>query len=148
MTAVVFYEKPGCATNSRQKQLLRAAGVDLQVRSLLDEPWSAEGLRRFFAGRPVVEWFNPAAPAIKSRAVDPQQLSAEQALALLLAQPLLIRRPLIQLGAARLVGFDPAALNALLPAQQQLAESPRALEGCSHEGHEQPACSSPKVEQP
>lgn len=148
MTAVVFYEKPGCATNSRQKQLLRAAGVDLQVRSLLDEPWTAEGLRRFFAGRPVVEWFNRAASAVKSGAVDPQQLSAEQALALMLAQPLLIRRPLIQLGAAHLAGFEPAALNTLLPPAQQLAESPRALEGCSREGHEQPACPSPKVEQP
>lgn len=144
MTAVVFYEKPGCATNNRQKQLLRAAGVDLQVRSLLDEPWRAERLQPFFAGRPVVEWFNRAAPAIKSGAVDPQQLSGEQAMALLLAQPLLIRRPLIQLGEAHLVGFDPAALNALLPAQQQLQDAPGGSDGCSREAHGHAACSSPQ----
>jgi nitrogenase-associated protein len=148
MTAVVFYEKPGCATNSRQKQLLRAAGVDLQVRSLLDEPWSAEGLLRFFAGRPVVEWFNRAAPAIKSGAVDPQQLSAEQALALLLAQPLLIRRPLIQLGAVHLVGFDPAALNALLPVGQQLQEAPGGIDSCAREAHGHAACQSPEEPRP
>jgi len=144
MTAVVFYEKPGCATNSRQKQLLRAAGIDLQARSLLAEPWTAERLRPFFAGRPVVEWFNRAAPAVKSGAVDPQQLSGEQALALLLAEPLLIRRPLIQLGAAHLVGFDPAALNALLPAEQQLQDAPGGSDGCSREAHGHAACKSPE----
>jgi nitrogenase-associated protein len=144
MTAVVFYEKPGCATNSRQKQLLRAAGIDLQVRSLLDEPWSAERLQPFFAGRPVVEWFNRAAPAIKSGALDPRQLSGEQAMALLLADPLLIRRPLIQLGAAHLVGFDPAALNALLPAEQHLQDAPGGSDGCSREAHGHATCSSPR----
>ena len=144
MTAVVFYEKPGCATNRRQKQLLRAAGIDLQARSLLAEPWTAERLQPFFAERPVVEWFNRAAPAIKSGAVDPQQLSGEQALALLLAQPLLIRRPLLQLGAAHLAGFDPAALNALLPAEQQLKEASDGSDGCAREAHGQSACSSPR----
>ncbi|SEJ79704.1 nitrogenase-associated protein [Pseudomonas linyingensis] len=144
MTAVVFYEKTGCATNSRQKQLLRAAGIDLQVRSLLDEPWSAERLRPFFAGRPVVEWFNRAAPAVKSGAVDPQQLSAEQALALLLAEPLLIRRPLIQWDAAHLLGFDLAALNALLPAQQQLQAAAGGSDGCSREAHGHAACQPPR----
>lgn len=142
MTAVVFYEKPGCASNRRQQQLLRAAGVELQVRSLLDEPWTAEGLRRFFAGRPVGEWFNRAAPAIKSGALDPLQLDGEQALALLLAEPLLIRRPLLQLGAAHLVGFDPAALNALLPAGQQLPAAPGGGDSCAREAHGHAACTS------
>lgn len=144
MTAVVFYEKPGCATNSRQKQQLRAAGIDLQVRNLLDEPWTAEGLRRFFAGRPVGEWFNRAAPAVKSGAVDPQQLSAEQALALMLTQPLLIRRPLIQLGEAHLVGFEPAALNALLPAAQQLPDAQDGIDSCARAAHGHATCKSPE----
>ena len=55
MTSIVFYEKPGCAGNRRQKQLLQAAGFELQVRDLLAEPWSREQLRGFFAGRPVAE---------------------------------------------------------------------------------------------
>lgn len=92
----------------------------------------------------MVEWFNRAAPAVKSGAVDPQQLSGEQALALLLAEPLLIRRPLIQLGAAHLVGFDPAALNALLPAEQQLQDAPGGSDGCSCEAHGHAACKSPE----
>lgn len=144
MSALIFYEKPGCGGNARQKRLLRAAGVELEVRDLLAEAWSAETLAPFLAGRPVVEWFNRAAPAVKSGAVDPQQLSAEQALALLLAQPLLIRRPLIQLGEAHLVGFDPAALNALLPAEQRLQAAPGGIDGCSREAHGHAACQSPE----
>lgn len=141
MTSIVFYEKPGCASNRRQKQLLQAAGFELQVRDLLAEPWSREQLRAFFAGRPVAEWFNPAAPAVKSGAVDPQALDAEQALDLLLAQPLLIRRPLISAGSLRLAGFDVAALDALLP-EAQRGRLGGAPEGCSHAGHAHPGCGS------
>lgn len=142
MTAIVFYEKPGCATNSRQKRLLRAAGLDLEVRDLLSEPWTATRLLAFFGDRPVAEWFNRAAPAVRDGAVVPQALTGAQALELLLASPLLIRRPLLQLGSAHLVGFDLAALNALLPEQQQLRE--QGAEGCAREAHGHSACQSPE----
>jgi nitrogenase-associated protein len=80
-TAVVFfYEKPGCATNARQRRLLEAAGHRVVARNLLAEAWTAERLREFFQGTPVTEWFNPAAPRIKSGEVDPQELTPEHAL--------------------------------------------------------------------
>lgn len=139
MTSIVFYEKPGCAGNRRQKQLLQAAGFELQVRDLLAEPWRREQLRAFFADRPVAEWFNPAAPAVKSGAVDPQALDAEQALELMLAQPLLIRRPLISSGSLRMAGFDAAALDALLP-EAQRGRLSGAPDGCSHGDHAHPSC--------
>ncbi|MBV2133130.1 arsenate reductase family protein [Pseudomonas sp. MAP12] len=142
MTSMVFYEKPGCASNRRQKQQLRAAGFALQVRDLLSEPWTREQLRPFFAERPVAEWFNRAAPAIKSGAIDPQALDAEQALALLLAQPLLIRRPLISCGHLRMAGFDPLALNALLP-EDRLAQLAASPEGCAHGDHGHGRCAAP-----
>lgn len=145
MTRIVFYEKPGCATNARQQRLLRAAGIDLEVRDLLGEPWTAERLLAFFADRPVSEWFNRAAPAVKAGAVLPEALDRAQALALLLATPLLIRRPLLQLGTAHLAGFDPAALNALLPAQHRLQEQPAAaIDSCSREAHGHSACQTPR----
>lgn len=144
MTSIVFYEKPGCASNSRQKQLLRAAGLDLEVRDLLGEPWSGERLLAFFGARPVAEWFNRAAPAVKAGAVVPEALEPEQAIALMLASPLLIRRPLIQLGSAHLAGFDLAALNALLPAQHQLREPATRLDSCAREAHGHSACKSPQ----
>ncbi|NHN77008.1 arsenate reductase family protein [Azotobacter chroococcum] len=122
-TSIVFYEKPGCATNRLQKQLLRSAGLQLEVRNVLSEPWTPERLRPFFGDRPVVEWFNRSAPAIKYGELDPSQLSASQALDLMLAHPILIRRPLISYGSQYMAGFDLVKLCTHLPANSELPET-------------------------
>lgn len=93
---LVFYEKPGCLSNGRQKEMLRARGHLLEVRDLLSEPWTGPRLRPFFGDRPVPEWFNPSAPRIKNGEVQPDDLDEAQALALMVSDPLLIRRPLIE----------------------------------------------------
>lgn len=108
---VVFYEKPGCASNARQKRALQAAGCHVQAHDLLREPWTAARLRAFLAALPVAQWFNPAAPRVKSGEIDPAALAAEAALALLLAEPLLIRRPLIEVDGWRTAGYDAAVLE-------------------------------------
>jgi nitrogenase-associated protein len=112
MAHVVFFEKPGCANNARQKRQLEAAGHTLSVRDLLREPWTAEQLLSFFGRRPVAEWFNRAAPKVKSGAIDPERLDAASAIALMLAEPILIRRPLMEAEGARAIGFDPAHVDA------------------------------------
>jgi len=106
MTTVVFYEKPGCINNTRQKALLSKAGHRLIVRNLLLEPWTPSRLRPFFGNLPVTQWFNTTAPAIKTGLVVPQNLDPETALELMVLDPLLIRRPLIQVDNLRHVGFD------------------------------------------
>jgi len=106
MAHVVFYEKPGCSSNTRQKQILRAAGVELDVRNLLTQVWTRNALRGFFHGKPVAEWFNKNAPRVKSGEVDPAAMDADTALAAMVAEPLLIRRPLIESGDLREAGFD------------------------------------------
>lgn len=108
MTRVIFYEKPGCANNARQRQLLEAAGHKLDVRNLLAEAWTADRLSGFFGSRPVAEWFNKAAPRVKSGEIDPRTLDAAQALALMLDDPILIRRPLMEADGHRTIGFDPS----------------------------------------
>ncbi len=106
-----FYEKPGCINNSKQKQLLEAAGCEFQAHDLLAEPWSTERLAAFFQGLPVADWFNRSAPRVKSGEVVPEALSADEALALLLQEPLLIRRPLMERDGKHLVGFDRDAMR-------------------------------------
>lgn len=114
MTAVVFYEKPGCLTNARQKALLRAHGCELSVRDLLSEPWTGARLQTFLDKLPVAHWFNPSAPRIKSGEIDPAALDRHAALALLLSDPLLIRRPLLDTEFGKAAGFDdPGMLKAL-----------------------------------
>ena len=106
MTTVIFYEKPGCINNTKQKALLSTAGHQVDARNLLTTLWTGETLRQFFGSRPIVEWFNYSAPRIKSGEVVPAQLDESQALALMIADPLLIRRPLIQVENRCEVGFD------------------------------------------
>jgi hypothetical protein len=77
MTHVVFYEKPGCGGNAKQKAWLESAGHTLDVRSLLAWPWTADSLLAFLAPLPVAEWFNRAAPRVKSGEVVPEQLDRD-----------------------------------------------------------------------
>lgn len=106
MATVVFYEKPGCINNTRQKQLLTEAGHEVDARNLLKVTWQRDELRRYFTGMPLVEWFNPSAPAIRNGDVVPADLDDEQALALMQQDPLLIRRPLMQVGNLQRAGFN------------------------------------------
>jgi nitrogenase-associated protein len=138
MARLSFWEKPGCGGNARQKALLAAAGHELVVKSLLAEPWTAERLLQFLGPLPVAEWFNLAAPRVKSGEVNPARVTREEALALLLAEPLLIRRPLMELAepvagqAPRMVGFDTervAAWIGLAPAAPAIGEGCAAAAG-------------------
>lgn len=106
MTDVIFYEKPGCIGNAKQKRLLAQHNHLLVVRDILRERWSAERLRPFFGEKPVSAWFNPTAPRVKNGQVVPADLSEDEALALMIAEPLLIRRPLIETPIGRCAGFE------------------------------------------
>ena len=121
MAHVVFFEKPGCAGNARQKAALIASGHTLDVRSILAEPWDAERLRGFFSARPVAEWFNMSSPRIKSGEVKPDALSVDEALSLMLADHLLIRRPLMEAEGRREAGFDPARVAAWIGLRESRA---------------------------
>ncbi len=111
MAKIIFWEKPGCSGNRRQKEILSASGHQLEVRDLLTENWTVSDLQRFFGERPVVQWFNPAHPKIKAGEFDPHGVSAEEALQLMVAEPLYIVRPLMQCGREYLAGFEVAEVH-------------------------------------
>ena len=135
MAHIVFFEKPGCAGNAVQKARLLAAQHTLEVHNLLTWPWTRDTLLSFLAPLPVPDWFNRAAPAVKSGEVVPEHLSADDALTLLLAQPLLIRRPLMAVGESRRVGFDTALVHAWVGLGEE-APPAQSLEGCAAaQGH-------------
>lgn len=112
MATVVFYEKPGCANNTKQKVLLAAAGHTVWARNLLTERWTAARLRPFFDDLPVPQWFNLSAPRIREGEIDYERVTETEALVLMLADPLLIRRPLMEVDGICRVGFDPEAVDA------------------------------------
>ncbi|BFM38343.1 ArsC/Spx/MgsR family protein [Synechocystis sp. LKSZ1] len=112
MVAVIFYEKPGCINNTKQKALLTAAGHAVEARNLLTEPWTPQRLQACFGDRLIGKWFNPTAPAIKSGQVHPKTLDVETALQLMIQDPLLIRRPILRVGDRWEVGFDLEIIDA------------------------------------
>ena len=147
MARVIFYSKPGCKGGTKQKVLLTAAGHEVIPYNLLTEPWTVERLRSFFGDRPVAEWFNLSSPKVKSGEVVPEKIDAQTALQLMLKEPLLIRRPLLEIGDAsggqslrREVGFDVQKIDAWIGLQavdeslQQISDNlmHEDLQNCSH----------------
>ncbi|MEH2195301.1 MAG: ArsC/Spx/MgsR family protein [Nostoc sp.] len=140
MARVIFYSKPGCKGGVKQKVLLTVAGHEVIPQNMLTEPWTVERLRSFFGDRPVTEWFNLSAPKVKSGEVVPEKVDEQTALALMLKEPLLIRRPLLEVGDRREVGFDVQKIDAWIGLQavdeslQGISDNlmKENLQGCSH----------------
>jgi len=140
MARVIFYSKPGCQGGTKQKVLLTAAGHEVIPYNLLTEPWTVERLRSFFGDRPVAEWFNRSSPKVKSGEVVPEKIDADTALGLMLKEPLLIRRPLLEIGERREVGFDVEKIDAWIGLQavdeslQGISDNlmKQDLQNCSH----------------
>jgi nitrogenase-associated protein len=140
MAHVIFFEKPGCKNNTAQKAALADAGHKVEAHNLLAYPWTAESLRPFFGDLPLDQWFNPSAPRIKSGEVDPSAVDATAALAMMLADPLLIRRPLMQVGEERRAGFDRAAVDRWIG----LRTSALSLVEACLKGHDAEPCPLPE----
>lgn len=131
MATVYFYEKPGCSGNARQKALLTAAGHRVEARDLLATQWSKARLHSFLTRLPVAQWFNPNAPEVKAGRINPVAFSADAALTRLLAEPLLIRRPLLECAGERRAGFDAAEIHAWIGLGD--AWPAGNLEACRHD---------------
>jgi len=143
VSEVTFFEKPGCINNTRQKALLAAAGHRVIARNLLTEPWTPETLRPFFGELPVCEWFNRSAPRVRDGEVIPEKLNEAEALALMAADPLLIRRPLMQVGVERMTGFESEKVDAWIGLSNAPGELPGSeIESCPR-SHAAAPCPEP-----
>ena len=139
MVDIVFYEKPGCINNTRQKRLLREAGHHVDARNLLTQAWTPEVLRAYFGAMPMVEWFNTSAPDIKFGRIEPAVLDEESALALMIDKPILIRRPLMRVTDKCRAGFDSELIEQWIGLNN--VEDKEDLESCPQQvGHD---CSTP-----
>jgi len=111
MVDIIFYEKPGCINNTKQKKLLSDAGHSVESRNLLTEKWGRQSLLDYFDLMSVTMWFNKSAPDISSGKIDPSVLSEDEALDLMIAKPILIRRPLMRVGDQCWVGFETSLVD-------------------------------------
>ena len=147
MAIVVFYEKPGCAGNARQKRLLEASGHSVVARDILTTAWTRQQLLSFMKSQPVADWFNRSATLVKSGAIDPEAFDASDAatvLDLLIGNPLLIRRPLLEVEGVRRAGFDANAIHDWIGLSEAMSKDSSCgrLDGCLH-GEDDPPCEVP-----
>ena len=109
-----FYEKTGCGGNAKQKELLKSHNISFNVKSLLDTPWTVETLSEFFKGLETKDIFNPFAPQIRDKEIDISKLSFDEAINLMIQNPILIKRPLLDINGTKICGFDIEKINNLL----------------------------------
>jgi nitrogenase-associated protein len=103
---VIFYEKPGCAGNNKQKKLLKNQDLNLEVKDILSTNWTKDKLESFFIGLDKEEIINPFAPSIKKGLLDLNSISKDELIEKMIQEPILIKRPLMQIGTAKICGFD------------------------------------------
>ncbi|TCK08340.1 ArsC/Spx/MgsR family protein [Marinobacterium mangrovicola] len=113
MAEVIFYEKPGCINNRKQKRLLQEAGHSVDARNLLTADWSPDSLRPYL-GTDVSGWINKSHPDLKAGKLALDLNDPQAVLALLCADPLLIRRPLMEVSGQCLQGFDTEQIDRLI----------------------------------
>ncbi len=158
MSVVMFYEKPGCSGNARQKALLEASGHTVVAKNILSTPWTRMQILAFMKLLPIPLWFNRNAPMIKRGEINPDafdEADAATVLSLLQTNPILIRRPLLEVDGDCRAGFDVKAIHTWIGLSAAFAngDSPRNLEVCAHAsdaaeqctGHEGNFCHEPST---
>ena len=145
MSVVVFYEKPGCSGNARQKALLEASGHTVVARNILNTRWTHMQLLAFMKLLPIPQWFNRNAPMIKRGEVNPDgfnEADAATILSLLQTNPILIRRPLLEVDGVCRAGFDVAAIHDWIGLSAAFdSDENHDLEACNHNADPAGRCS-------
>ncbi len=111
---IIFYEKPNCAGNTKQKKLLTLNGISFEARSILDTPWDKISLNSFVEGLDTKDIVNNFAPKIKNNEINIATISKEKIIELMIEEPILIKRPLLEIGETKICGFDIEKINQIL----------------------------------
>ncbi len=115
MQRIRFFWKSTCSTCRDARSFLRKdLGAELDERDYARVALSADELKELFAGRDPRDFLNPRSPAFKTMGLAGKSLTAGQALALMVKEPNLIKRPIVVAGKEMIAGFDRDRLRAAL----------------------------------
>lgn len=107
-----FFHYKGCSTCRRAAKLLTELGLEHEAIDLVVAPPSVEVLRDLHArsGLPLKKFFNTAGVSYRSGGFKDRikTMSEDEQLAALAADGKLVKRPILDAGAAVLVGFREA----------------------------------------
>jgi arsenate reductase-like glutaredoxin family protein len=89
-------------------------GVELEERDFFADPLSDQELRDLIGNRPASQIFSWNSPSFKKLGVTRDDLDDDRLIQLMLDEPRLIRRPLVQVGGEVFVGTDKEAMRRAL----------------------------------
>ncbi len=89
-------------------------GVELEERDFFADPLSEQELRELIGDRPASHVFSWNSPSFKKLGLSREDLDDDRLIQLMLDEPRLIRRPLVQVGGEVFVGTDKEAMRRAL----------------------------------
>jgi arsenate reductase len=114
---VTMYGIRNCDTIKKARVWLEARGIEFDFHDYKTAGIERERLAAWCAELGWETLLNRAGTTFrKLPAVEQQDLDADKAVALMLAQPSMIKRPILDLGDRRLAGFKPDRYEAAFPA--------------------------------
>ncbi len=94
--------------------MLSQKGLDIEERDFFKNLFSEAELRGFLKGRRASDIFAWRSPSFKALGLEAGSLSDDDLVRLMLQEPRLVRRPLIQIGDELIIGVDTRALERVL----------------------------------
>ena len=112
--SVTLYHNPRCNTSRRTLALLRDKGVEPEIVEYLKTPYTAAQLKHLLAQLKM-----PASALVRKKeaaaaGIDPQNLPEEELIATMVANPILVERPIVVCGGKAALGRPPEAVLAVL----------------------------------
>ena len=94
----IIYHNPGCGTSRKTLEILEAEGADVTVREYLKDPPSKDELRRLYdrAGIGPRDGLRTKEPLARDLDLVEGAVSDEALLDAMVANPILINRPLVE----------------------------------------------------
>ena len=100
--------------------MLSQKGLSIEERDFFKAPFSEAEIRGLLIGRTpsdIFSWRSPSFKALGLRKDAASGLSDDELVRLMLQEPRLIRRPMVQIGNELIIGADPKKLEGALAGQ-------------------------------
>ncbi len=103
MARPTFYTKPSCTTCRNAKAFLDTAGIEVTVIDIDKTPPTREFLEQHIDAEHFLDFVSTRSPVFKQR---PLPASKQEAIALMMENSNLIKRPVVVKGTKTIFGFD------------------------------------------
>jgi arsenate reductase len=116
MDKITIYEKPTCSKCREADKLLRESGVGYEKINYIITPIGEAKLRELIGkmGIAPIELLRTGEPTFRALGLNARDLSDEEIIALLVAHPELLQRPIVERGARAVLGRPTENIRALL----------------------------------